>query len=106
MRTLQAASWWLIFGQPPPSKTLKSTKQPLKTITSDSAKSKTSQKEPPPLSKAERTPNSAGGEIIGISDARQRLLKVINSPTYRVDGLDKAEEASSLNSAIYIVNNL
>jgi len=47
MRTFQAASWWLIFGQPPPSKTLKSTKPPLKTIT------KTSPRNPPPLSKRE-----------------------------------------------------
>jgi len=75
MRTFQAVSWWLIFGQPPPSKTLKSLKQPFKTITSSLAKSKTSQKEPPPLSKAERTPNSAGSEIIGISDAKTETSK-------------------------------
>jgi len=48
MRTLQAASWWLLFGQPPPAKTLKS---------------KISKSEPPPLSNAERNPNSAGSEI-------------------------------------------
>jgi len=75
MRTFQAASWWLIFGQPPPSKTLKSIEPPLKTITSDSAKSKTSQREPPPLSKAERNPNSAGSEIIVISDAKTETSK-------------------------------
>jgi len=75
MSTLQAASWWLIFGQPPPSKTLKSIKPPLKTITSGSAYAKTSDREPPPLSKAERNPNSAGSEIIGISDAKTKTAK-------------------------------
>ena len=62
MRTLQAASWWLLFGQPPPAKTLKSTKPPLKTITPDLANAEISQSEPPPLSNAERNPNSAGSE--------------------------------------------
>jgi len=46
MRTLQAASWWLLFGQPPPAKTLKS---------------KISKSEP--LSNAEKNRNSAGSEI-------------------------------------------
>ena len=69
MRTLQAASWWLIFGQPPPSKTLKSIKPPFKTITSNLADAKISQEEPPPLSKAERNLNSGGSEI-SISDAK------------------------------------
>jgi len=75
MRTFQAASWWLIFGQPPPSNTLKSIKQPLKPITSDSAYADTSQRDPPPLSKAERNPNSAGSEIIDISDAKTKTAK-------------------------------
>ena len=48
MRTLQAASWWLLFGQPPPAKNLKS---------------KISKSEPPSLSNAETNPNSAGSEI-------------------------------------------
>ena len=69
MRTLQAASWWLIFGQPPPSKTLKSLKPPFKTIASNLTDAKISQQEPPPLSKAERNLNSAGSEI-SISDAK------------------------------------
>jgi len=75
MRTFQAASWWLIFGQPPPSKTLKSIKPPFKTITSDLAYAKNSQREPPPLSKAERNPNSAGSEIIGMSDSKTETSK-------------------------------
>ena len=75
MRTFQAASWWLIFGQPPPSKALKSTKPPFKTNPSDLASAKTSQKESLPLSKAERNPNSAGSEIIGISDAKTKTAK-------------------------------
>ena len=46
MRTLQEASWWLIFGQP----------SPLKMITSSSSLANISEREPPPLSKAERNP--------------------------------------------------
>jgi len=79
MRTLQAASWWLLFGQPPP----------LKTITSNLAN--ISKRELPPLSKAERTPNSAGSEI-GISDAEKtETLKVINSPSFLNDRLNKTK---------------
>ena len=52
MRTLQAASWWLIFGQPSPLKTLAS-----------SNLANISEGEPPPLNKSERNPNSAGSDI-------------------------------------------
>ena len=79
MRTLQAASWWLIFGQPPPAKTLKSTEPPFKIITSYLTDAKISQKEPPPLSKAERerNMNSAGSEI-GISNVKIETLESDN----------------------------
>jgi len=53
MRTLQAASWWLIFGQP----------SPLKMIKSSSSLANISEREPPPLSKAEKNPNTAGSDI-------------------------------------------
>ena len=83
MRTLRAASWWLLFGQPPPLKTIENQPPPLKTITSNISK-----REPPPPSKAARNPNSADSEV-GISDAEKtETLKVINSPSFRIGGFE------------------
>jgi hypothetical protein len=67
MRTLQAASWWILFGQPPP----------LKTITSNS---KICNYEPSPLSNAERIPYRNGSEV-GISDAEKTETSDSDSPS-------------------------